>query len=213
MEYVICALGAYLICGINPAYLLSKLRGFDIRQKGSGNAGASNALMVMGKLSGVFCALFDIAKAAFSVWLMMRIFRHKAYTFAVTAVASVLGHIFPIHMKLRGGKGLACLGGVILVYDWRVFLLMLTAELLIVLLVDYICIVPITASLAFPLIYGLMERNLLGALLLCILPVVMLIKHLENIRRILRGKEVHFSYLWKKDAEIERVGGDPSNFS
>ena len=213
MEYICCAAVGYFVCGINPAYLLAKIRGFDIRKKGSGNAGASNALMVMGKLVGVLCALLDIAKAALCVRLMQWIFAGKTLVFAVTSVACVLGHIYPIYMNFRGGKGLACLGGVILAFDWRVFLIMLAAELVFVLIVDYICFVPITASVIFPLIYGLMRGDAVGAIILCILPIVVLIKHLENIRRILKGNELHFSYLWKKDAEIARIQANPDDFN
>ena len=212
-KIILCALSAYLVGCINPAFIIGKIKGMDIRKKGSGNAGASNALILMGKSVALFSALFDIVKAAAVMWLAPVIFTDVPVIAEVAGAACTIGHIFPIFMKFKGGKGLACLGGILLAIDWRLLLILLAVEIVVVLVVDYICIVPITASVAFPLIYGLMERNLLGALLLCILPVVMLIKHLENIRRILRGKEVHFSYLWKKDAEIERVGGDPSNFS
>lgn len=63
MQIVLCFLIGYLIGNINPAYILSKLNGFDIRERGSGNAGASNVTMIMGKKAGVFTALFDISKA------------------------------------------------------------------------------------------------------------------------------------------------------
>ena len=213
MKYISCALVGYFVCGINPAYLISRLRGFDIRKKGSGNAGASNALMVLGKLTGVFCGLFDIFKAAICIWVMKAIFPQAPLVFPITALFCVLGHIFPIYMKFKGGKGLASLGGVILAFDWRVFLCLLAAEMVFVLIVDYICFVPITASVIFPLIYGLMTRDATGALILCILPVVMFFKHFENIRRIISGTELHFSYLWKKDDEIRRIGANPEDFS
>ena len=78
----------------------------------------------------------------------------------VTAVSCILGHIFPFYMKFRGGKGLACLGGAILAYNWRLFTVMLVAELLLALLTNYICFVPITASIAFPLIYRHLEHDI-----------------------------------------------------
>jgi glycerol-3-phosphate acyltransferase PlsY len=212
MAYLFCVSAGYLVGMINPSYILGKCYGVDVRCEGSGNAGASNALMVMGKMVGVLCALFDIAKATLCVHLMQWLFGTKALIFAVTSVACVLGHIYPIYMKFRGGKGLACLGGVILAFDWRIFLIMLAAELVLVLLVDYICFVPITASVIFPLVYGLMRGDLAGALILCVLPIVVFVKHLENIRRIKAGSELHFSYLWKKDAEIARIQADPDDF-
>ena len=103
MKYLICVLIGYLIGSINPSYIISKLCGGDIREKGSGNAGASNALIVYGKLIGVFCALFDIGKAFFAVWLMRSAFSDLPLVFALTAVACILGHVFPFYMRFRGG--------------------------------------------------------------------------------------------------------------
>ncbi len=67
MKYVLCILIGYLIGAINPSYIIAKIRGFDIREKGSKNAGASNALILFGKVLGIGCALFDIAKATFAI--------------------------------------------------------------------------------------------------------------------------------------------------
>jgi glycerol-3-phosphate acyltransferase PlsY len=189
---------------VNPAFILAKLHGFDIREKGSRNAGASNALLLFGKARGVLCAVFDIAKAAFIIWLTGIIF-DPINTFAVTATACVLGHIFPFYMRFKGGKGLACIGGMILAYDIRVFAIMLAAELLIVLTTKYICFVPITASVAFPVVYGVMERDLYGALLLILVAVVVFCKHLINLKRIRVGREARISYLWSRDKETARL--------
>ncbi len=205
MTFVYCILLGYLIGSVNPAYLLARLRGFDIRKKGSGNAGASNALILFGKLWGILCALLDIAKAYLAILLTEVLFPDFAHALSVTAVACVLGHIFPFYMRFRGGKGLACLGGIILYFDWRVALLMLALEIGLALLVDYICIVPTTASVAFPIVYAAMTRDLWGALILAVLPAVLLVKHLENFRRIRQGTEMHLSYLWRPEREMERI--------
>jgi len=130
MKYLYCILIGYFVGAINPSYIIAKLRGFDIREKGSKNAGASNALIMFGKVIGVFCALFDIAKAAVAVWICGKLFPGIAYSYAVTGVSCVLGHMFPFYMKFRGGKGLACLGGVVLMTDVRLFLLMSSAATL-----------------------------------------------------------------------------------
>ncbi|MBR4012858.1 MAG: glycerol-3-phosphate 1-O-acyltransferase PlsY [Clostridia bacterium] len=205
MKYLISILIGYLIGTINPAYIISKIRGFDIRKKGSGNAGASNALIVLGKTIGIFCALFDIAKTCFVIWLTGFLFNKTALIFAVTAVACILGHIFPFYMKFKGGKGLACLGGTILMYDWRVFLFMLAGELVVVLMTNYICFVPMSASIVFALIFGILEKEIIGAALFLLTSIVILWKHRLNIQRIRNGTEMHFSYLWNKDKELERV--------
>ena len=205
MKYLFSILIGYLIGAINPAYIISKIRGFDIRQKGSGNAGASNALIMLGKVVGVFCAIFDILKTCLSIWITRKLFGATALIFAVTSVACILGHIFPFYMKFKGGKGLACLGGTILMYDWKVFLIMLACELVVVLVTNYICFVPMSAAIVFAVAFGILEKEILGALLFLITAIIIVFKHRTNIERIRNGTEMHFSYLWNKEKEIERI--------
>lgn len=205
MKYVFCILIGYLIGAINPSYIIAKLRGFDIREKGSKNAGASNALILFGKVLGVGCALFDIAKAAFAIWLCAKFFSELAYSFAVTGVACVLGHVFPFYMKFRGGKGLACLGGMILAFEWRVFLVMLAIEIVVAFVTDYICFVPMTASAIFPFVYLIMRRDVPGALIIALILPLMLYKHKENLKRIKQKTEMPFSFLWNKEKALEKT--------
>ena len=205
MEYVLCILIGYLIGAINPSYIIAKIRGFDIREKGSKNAGASNALILFGKVLGVSCALFDIAKATFAIWLCGKLFPELTYSFAVTGVACILGHVFPFYMKFRGGKGLACLGGMILASDWRVFLIMLAAEIIVAIVTDYICFVPLTASAVFPIVYGIMRRDVWGALIISLILPLMIYKHKENLKRIKQKTEMPFSFLWKKEKALEKT--------
>lgn len=202
---IICIALGYFVGGLNPAYLLARLKGFDIRERGSGNAGASNAIITMGKLAGVLIAFFDIAKAYYVVKLSRFLFPELTYAAEITGVAVMLGHIFPVMMGFRGGKGLACLGGVVLSFDKKIFLVMLLIELVLALILDYICVVPITASTAFPFVYYSITGSLVGALLYASAAPVFLYKHLENLKRIRMGTELHFSYLWNKEKEIQRV--------
>lgn len=205
MKYVFCIIIGYLIGTINPSYIIAKLQGFDIREKGSKNAGASNALILFGKVLGVGCALFDIAKAAFAIWLCTKLFSGLVYSFAVTGVACILGHVFPFYMKFRGGKGLACLGGMILAFEWRVFLVMLAIEIVVSFVTDYICFVPLTASAVFPIVYGIMRRDFFGALIIALILPLMLYKHKENLKRIKQKKEMPFSFLWNKEKALEKT--------
>ena len=205
MEYLYCSIIGYLIGTINPSYFIAKKNGFDIRTKGSGNAGASNALILFGKALGIICALLDIAKAYLAILLTETLFCNFTLAFSVTGIACVIGHIYPFYMKFKGGKGLACLGGIILYFNWKIFLIMLGAEILIAFITDYICFVPITASLVFPFIYGIIKNDLLGAFILGIITVLMIIKHIENFKRIRNGTEMRLSFLWKPDKEMERM--------
>jgi len=202
---VVCVLIGYFVGGINPAYIIGRFKGFDIRGRGSGNAGASNAVIVMGKGIGIFTALFDIAKAYVSVKLAAVLFPQLKLAGVLCGSACILGHIFPPLMRFKGGKGLACLGGMVLALDWPVFVILLASELVLVLVVDCSCIGPLTASIVYPIIFALRTGSIAGGVILALVAVIMLYKHIENIKRIINGEEAHFSYLWNKDKELERL--------
>lgn len=208
MEVVVCLLIGYAIGTISPAYIIGAIRGFDIRKKGSGNAGASNVMIVIGKAAGIVCALLDIVKPCISIWLTRKLFPLFGLAFPLTGAACILGHIFPFYMKFKGGKGLACLGGVVLMTDLRLFFALMLIELAVVLVVNYICVVPMTASVAYSVIYGVMYKDSLAALIFFVVAVVIFFKHTENLRRIKEGTEIRFSFLWKKEEELERIKGN-----
>ncbi len=221
LKILITVLVGYLVGGINPSYIIGRIKGIDIRKQGSGNAGASNATIVLGKWIGILSGIFDILKATAVMLLMPLIFPGVPFVAEIAGVACVIGHIFPVFMKFRGGKGLAAFGGMILAIDPRFFGLILACEILLLLVVDYICIVPITAVIIVPIVYGIFGAHGLnwlwraaggwwGAAIIGIASVVMLLRHMQNIKRILKGKEMHFSYIWmseeNKKKELIRIG-------
>ncbi|MBQ8582723.1 MAG: glycerol-3-phosphate acyltransferase [Ruminococcus sp.] len=205
MQIVLCSLLGYLIGNINAAYIISKLKGFDIRERGSGNAGASNVMMVIGKKEGAIAAVFDIIKAFIAASLGAKLFAEIKFARILAGSCCILGHIFPVLMHFHGGKGLACLAGVIIQFDPQIFLCMLLAEMIIGFSIDYICIVPITGSVMFTAIYAFLTGDMTGTLILAAVSMVILYKHIENIRRIQNGTEAHISFLWNKDRELERI--------
>ena len=205
MKYIVCAFFGYIVGIVNPSYIIAKIKGFDIRTKGSGNAGASNALILFGKLTGALCALFDISKAFFVVMLAECIYPDFRYAFVTTGVFCVVGHIFPFYMKFKGGKGLASLSGIVLYYDWKVFLVLLACAVVTVLITEYLCFVPMLSSVAFSFIYLFFEKDIVGSVMLLLLSLVIALRHAINLRRIVVGTEMRLSYLWKPQNEIERL--------
>ncbi len=201
----------YGIGNINPSYIAAKCRGFDIRNEGSGKAGASNAVITMGKAVGAAAAIFDIVKAYFAVKIAVFLLPHCKLAGELSGTFCVIGHIFPAAMKFRGGKGLASLAGVVLAFEPALFILMLLGAIIIALITDYICFVAITASIAFPMLYGIITGNLMGVLIYALLAVIIPCKHIKNIKRISNGTEAHISFLWRRDKEIERLKNNHSN--
>lgn len=215
---ILCVLFGYLLGTVNPAYILGRLRGMDIRKSGSKNAGASNALLLLGKSAAIFSALFDIAKAACTYLLAPLLFGELYLAAEIAGASVILGHIFPFYMKFRGGKGTACLGGVLLAMDWRLFLFLLAAMLIVVILTNYLCIAPITAAVLLPILYGALGESGLdlllhanggwrGAAVLSVAMLAILLLNTQNVKRILRGTELRLCYLWRKSkhAELARV--------
>lgn len=201
---ILCILLGYLIGCINPSYIISRMKGFDIRTKGSGNAGASNAMMLLGKTVGVFCALFDILKAYISVRISTRMFPLFKLAGIITGSSCILGHMFPITMEFKGGKGLACLAGVCISYDVRLFLLLLIFEVMIAFITSYICFIAPSGSSIFSIIL-LLHEGILSAMIF--MPVVVSVwrKHIINFKRIKYGVEAKLEYLWKKESEQNRI--------
>jgi len=205
MSFVLCGTMGYLLGTINPAYIFGRLRGFDIRQRGSCNAGATNVTLIMGKMAGLVCALLDIFKSYAAYKLAKWLFPMLSFAGILAGCACVLGHIFPAWMQFSGGKGLACIGGLILAYDKKVFALMLLAEIVLALIVNYIIAVPLSAVVVFPVVYLVQTGEIFGTLLLLALIPVVYYKHLPNIRRLMKGQEARLSWLWNPEKEEARL--------
>ena len=203
---VISALIGYLLGCISPSFLIGKRRGYDVRETGSKNAGASNTIIMAGKFAGVLVAVLDILKAAASWWIAAAMFPELEFTGQIAGAACVLGHMFPVFLGFRGGKGFACLGGLALACGPATFLLMVLLAAIIGFASSYICIAAVSMSVVFPLYYALTTGSWLGALILLLPSPFMFYKHRENFLRIAAGQELKLSFLWKKESEMNRTG-------
>ncbi len=199
VKYLICIAVGYCVGMLNPAYVISKMKGFDIRKRGSGNAGATNALLTMGKFIGIGSMIFDITKCILVIILMRHIYPGDELVYPVTGVACMIGHIYPALMGFKGGKGLACLGGIIIFFDWRVFCVMLIILVGLAFLVNYPVVVPLVGSLAFPIVYWKITGHVQGMIILFFGSIVLFLQHIENLQRIKNGTEIPLSYLWNKE--------------
>ncbi|PRQ03551.1 Glycerol-3-phosphate acyltransferase [Enhygromyxa salina] len=118
LELLLWMLGAYLLAGIPVGLLIGLARGVDLREVGSGNIGATNAVRALGKVWGLIVFALDVAKAGVPVAAALHHFGDGPggpQKVAIVALAAILGHLFPIYLRFRGGKGVACAFGVFLV--------------------------------------------------------------------------------------------------
>lgn len=206
LQTLACLLLGYLLGSLSPSFLAGKLRGYDVRESGSGNAGASNTVILVGRFAGLIVALLDILKAACAWWLCAALFPELRLSGILGGVGAILGHMFPLWLRFHGGRGLACLGGVILAYDWRTLLLMLAVAVAIGIVTNYVALATVSMSVIWPVYYGLRTAFWLGAGVLLVPAVPIFLRHLVNFRRIRKGEELRLRYLWRKDEELQRIG-------
>ncbi len=138
-QIIIALLVGYLFGSIQPAYFLSKLVAkTDIREHGSGNAGASNITAIMGWKYGFIVAFIDVLKAMLAVLLIKWIYPHSPDLAYLAGIMAIIGHLFPFYMNFRGGKGVAALVGMMLGINWKLGILFMFLVALPALLADYI---------------------------------------------------------------------------
>lgn len=183
----------YLLGCINTGAILARRKGFDIRKKGSGNAGASNALVTMGRGAAVCTAAADILKALIPV-LLLRYVIHApaAHVHVAAGVSVIMGHMYPFWMQFRGGKGFASLLGLALGLDWRCFLVCVGFVGLYLLTLRYIALASMTCAVLLPVWHWFTAGDLPETLMLAGVGAVMLIRHRGNIIGIINGTEIKF---------------------
>ena len=186
---------AYLLGSVPFGYLLVRIfRKQDIRATGSGNIGATNVARSGAKGLGIATLLLDLGKAFAAV----KIAQHVApgnYDLAVAAaVAAILGHVFPVWLGFRGGKGVASALGVFLALTWPSALAILGTFLVVFLITRYVSLASIIAAATFPLFafYFVPFRTPIVIAGFLFIPLLVIVKHHENIRRLLSGTESRF---------------------
>ena len=189
MGYLIAVVMGYLLGCSNMAHYLAKIKKADLRAGGSGNLGASNAVVLLGWKAGVLTAVHDIGKAVLAVLMAKALFPALEHADAAAGVACVLGHIFPFYLKFKGGKGFASYFGMTIALNWKLALCVGIAIVLVTVITDYIVCGTLTTILSVPVYIG-MTVSWLAAAILCIATAVIFIKHWENYPRMLNGTEL-----------------------
>ncbi len=214
-QLIVISIIGYLIGSINLSIILSKLMGKgDIREHGSGNAGTTNTLRVLGKLPALAVFIFDVIKPIISISIAkVLIFigssvpaesLELAYELAIllSAFATILGHDYPIYYGFKGGKGIATSLGAILYIEWPIGVVCLLFALLLIIASRMVSLGSIISALLYPvlvLVNGTaMTYTLPYFIFACSLCVFALIKHRSNITRLLNGTE---NKIWKTKKE------------
>lgn len=180
---------AYLIGAVPFGLLFARLlTGRDPRQHGSKNIGATNALRTGGKLVGILTLVADIAKGALPVAIVL-VMDSREELVAAVALAAFFGHIFPVYLGFRGGKGVATMFGVLIPWAPWVAVISFAVWLLVFRTFRYVSMASMLAGVTLPVAAWMLEGSLWLVATGAVLGGVMIIRHHANIRRLLAGEE------------------------
>lgn len=202
--YIVVAVIAYLIGSINFSVIISKkMAGFDVREKGSGNAGSTNVLRTVGKKAAVITLICDILKGVVSILiakLVGNIWENldSALLVQLAGIFVIVGHTFPVFFKFKGGKGVATSLGVLLTTNWQIGLICLVFALVLMALTQMVSVGSIAAAILYPVLTIFITENYIvpGNYIISsiILAVLVVFNHRANVKRILTGTENKISF-------------------
>ena len=203
---VITVIIAYLIGSVNFSVILSKkMAGFDVREKGSGNAGTTNMLRSVGKKAAALTLICDVLKGVVAILIAMFIgwafkVENQSLLVQIAGIAVVLGHTFPIFFGFNGGKGVATSLGILVMSNWQIGLICLVFGVLLIALTRMVSLGSCAAAVLFPVLTLFITDNYIvsqgsGYLIYSIiLAVIVLFNHRSNIKRIMNGTENRISF-------------------
>ena len=208
--HIIVAIAAYLLGSISFSIIISKkMAGFDVREKGSGNAGATNMLRSVGKKAAALTLLGDALKGVAAILFAVTVGAiaknsDKALLVQIAGILVVVGHTFPIFFGFKGGKGVATSLGVLLMTNWKIGLICLVFALVLMALTRMVSMGSVGAAILFPILVMFNNSNFIVSegsgyfIYSIILAVIVAFNHRSNIQRILNGTENKLSFS-KKD--------------
>lgn len=204
--YIIVGIIAYLIGSISFSVIISKkMAGFDVREKGSGNAGATNMLRSIGKRAALLTLLGDALKGVVAILVAILVGAmakdiDKSLLVQIAGIFVVIGHTFPIFFKFKGGKGVATSLGVLLMTNWKIGLICLVFALILMVLTKMVSMGSVGAAILFPVLVMFINANYTISegssyfVYSIILAVIVAFNHRSNIKRILNGTENKISF-------------------
>ena len=205
--YIVVAILAYLLGSISFSVIISKkMAGFDVREKGSGNAGSTNVLRTVGKKAAIITLICDILKGVVAILIALlagKIIQglDNALLVQIAGVFVILGHTFPVFFRFKGGKGIATSLGVLLMINWQIGLICLVFALILMILTRRVSIGSIAAAILFPVLVLFINQNYIVAestnwsylIFSIIVAIFVIFNHRSNIKRILNGTESKIS--------------------
>lgn len=200
MNILLAIIIGYLLGNINASYILGKVfKGIDIREKGTSNPGASNAVIVMGWKFGVVTFFIDALKAALAMWIVKYITNDNTDLAVLAGVMAMVGHIYPIFMRFKGGKGIASILGIMLGLNGFIALVLYLTIVFGTVITNYLTVGEFLILILFPIATYLLGYSYFVVILLAVACLLSAYKLRENFRNTLKGIEKKLSsVLFKK---------------
>ena len=200
IPYILAGIIAYLLGSISFSVLISKkMAGFDVREKGSGNAGTTNVLRSVGKKAAILTLVCDILKVVFAILIAVILSKIVKNTNAsllvqIAGVAVIVGHTFPIFFQFKGGNGIATALGVLLVTNWNIGLVCLIFALILMAVSRMVSLGSLAAAILFPILVIVMPSNAYvveGNYIIysLIIAILVIFNHRSNVKRLIDGTE------------------------
>lgn len=189
MQAFMSLIMGYLIGSLNPARFVAKRHHVDLKEEGTGNLGATNTALVLGRKAGYFVLFFDMFKSFFSYKLAKWIFPQLVTIGIIACIGVILGHAFPVFHGFQGGKSLAAFGGLVLAHDPLQFAVLLTLGILMSLLMNYGVYLAVTATVLFPLFSYFRSGSAAVFLTTAAASAIVLLLHAGNLRRAISGED------------------------
>lgn len=198
MNILLAIIIGYLLGNINGPYLLGKLfKGIDIRDKGTSNPGATNAMIVMGWKIGALSFLIDMLKAASAIWIVKYLTGSTDLS-VLAGVMAMVGHIFPVFMGFKGGKGVASLLGIMLGLSGYIFIILGITVIIGAFITNYLYWGELLMLILFPVAAYLLGYSNITVLLIVAACLFSAYKLRENLFRTLKGTEQSVSDVFFK---------------
>ncbi|EEP61317.1 glycerol-3-phosphate 1-O-acyltransferase PlsY [Sulfurihydrogenibium yellowstonense] len=190
INFIVYLIITYLLGSIPFGLIISKLFGKDIRKEGSGNIGATNVTRVLGKKAGLLVLILDMLKGFLPIYIAKYIFDTKLVS--LLAIASVIGHCFSIFLKFKGGKGVATAIGVLLALSFKAALIVIMFWLGVFLVSGYVSLASMLSASISWVIINFIENNIYYTYAAFIIGLIIILKHKDNLDRLLKGTEYRF---------------------
>lgn len=203
IAYVLSAVAAYLLGSVNFSIIITrKFIGTDVRNHGSGNAGATNVLRTAGKLPAILTFAGDLLKCVVAILLSVLIaslfhlnVEFSQYIKYIAGIFCMIGHIYPLYFGFKGGRGVTAAAAIMLMLDWRCFCIGIGIFIIIVLTIRIVSLGSLIATASIPittLIFQMADHQkfaVTDTLLVGVVAIIVFVKHRGNIVRLFKGTE------------------------